>query len=168
MKRILLLLFYIFSTLYAFSCECNVKPAIDSAIKNSDVIFSGKVTDITQVNACITFSGETVLNPDSSQLKEAITETIIIKYTFSIIKHYKGKRSVRSNCYVYAFPFDSLCGLTFHNGTKYIVYGSSYEFKNSQETVSCYFTDTCTRTSEYTLKDVNELEIALKRLKQTN
>lgn len=154
MKKLLTIVLFFFVS-YGFACSCikekiSLRKQIQKAYKQSDIIFTGKVTSI--------------------QPQE---HSSLLKVTFKVDKPIKGNRA-KTILEIFTERESATCGFTFTVGKNYIVYGyeqtkmrqkNSFEMKTVPPFLS---TDICTRTQEITSVKKCELRKLNKLAKKEN
>ena len=144
---IVLILTSMFNQIIA--CDCPTQPTVKDAIKNSDIVITGKIISKEMIN-----TKDTTTNSMPFDRTE-------MKYTIVVAHKHKGE-----------FKSDTLtiitgtgggdCGFGFEVGKKYIIYGSNDRNNNSQKPKkilkNTYWTNICTRTVLYNDKEFQEIK----------
>jgi len=155
--RLVFSLFLICCCSQVRSCDCPVKPILDSAVVGSSCIFYGTV-----------FSKEKIIYRDNldgtyKELDslESVNEPIILGFyrvTFIQCKIYKGDSKKRKIVVMTEIPRNA-CGYNFEIGKKYIVYSNGNSSLNQE-----LYTNSCSRTMLFNRNENCDL---LKFLKKT-
>ncbi|MCB9045291.1 MAG: hypothetical protein H6550_04025 [Chitinophagales bacterium] len=153
MKQTYVLLLLMLVSWLAHACECDVKPCIDSAIKNADFIISGRVLD-EKVVRLLRYSGDLQLDPDSVEYAESLFKQALIAYTFKTDNVFKTKNGYSSDTIIiYSEVGAGMCGVDFIKNADYIVYATVMPIYHHGNEINIYYTDKCTRTDLYDKKE---------------
>jgi hypothetical protein len=157
----------------SYACKCNGPGTVKESFKSSELIIYGKVISRDTVVLSETINeGDAKevrarLNDDKQQL-QYFEMTYVLKIELEIIEKFKGD-SVRKSIVIYTPLLSASCGYRFEKGKEYIVYASknnflSFLFKKEYENKrykkdNAYWTSHCTRTTEYTKLEADELKV---------
>ncbi len=89
----------------ALACSCSEKPSLEDSLKNSSLIFVGRVLD----------QRETAFKPNHTEVR------------FTVFKKFKGFEEIPKSAeyvVVYTPREESLCGYSFSNGFEYLVFAT--------------------------------------------
>ncbi len=150
-KKLFTLITLIFTSIFnqIIACDCPTQATVKDAIKNSDIVITGKVISKEMIN-----TKDTTTNSMPFEITE-------VKYTIVVVHKHKGE-----------FKNDTLtiitgtgggdCGFGFEVGKKYIVYGSNDKNSSSHKPrkilKNTYWTNICTRTVLYNDKEFKEIK----------
>lgn len=133
-------------------CSCisekePLKKKVKKAFYKSDIVFTGNVVAITDLNTHPT----------------RMSSSDPIQYTFEVIQKIKGV-TTRENIQIISARSSASCGYAFQIGKTYIVYASiSDHYKTITQNESDYFTGSCRRNNHVARVSNREKKI-LKRL----
>ena len=129
---VILILLFIGSN--SFACSCTGKMSVKEAVRNSDIVFGGKVLFVKPVDYLrwqgIPMVGKLVTLLVQEKAKGTIdTDTVIIA---------TGSGGAD-------------CGVQFQEGHSYLVYAKSYSFANriNNDSVRYFYAGLCSRTGAY-------------------
>ena len=140
------LLFLMFWKSSSFACNCVGKTSINKALKNSDLVFLGKV--IHQERITVPYK---LIGTDTS------INYYFNKFTFKIRTIYKGKSRTEMIQIITGIG-NGDCGFEFEEGMMYIVYSNwrSEYFNGDTKVDKFLYTDICKRTtSKVTVEEKN-------------
>ena len=155
----------------SYACKCGGPGTVKEAFKNHQLIVYGKVTSKDTV-----VLSETIKEDDARDVRKRLRDdkqtlrsfemTYVLKIHLEIIQKYKGD-SLRGSIVIYTPLLTASCGYTFEEGKEYIVYASSNNFlsflfrkegdNTRYEQDSSFWTNHCTRTTEYTQSESDQL-----------
>lgn len=151
------------------ACSC-VLTSIQGAYDSSDVSFDGtvvneeviEVLDSTHLNE-LTQGGVSIEEANTKYHQFLFTQ--VKKYTFNIQFSYKGG-DMTSTIIIYTGMGNGDCGLELKVGKRYIVYATTsayypfnFKFPRLSNEPSCYWSDTCSKSTEYTEPEAQALRL---------
>lgn len=169
-KTSILLLIFILS-IKAFACKCYESGTVKESVEKSDVVVHGKVVSRSYVTYRETIElgqGDSLNAILQGTINELFNSKAILKIVLEVKNTYKGLIST-DTITIYTPRSSSACGFTgFREGEEYIIYGGNsgnYDLFFSEETTKIstkpgtYWTNQCTRTTEYNEQEARELEL---------
>lgn len=119
----------------SYSCNCSGGLTLKKEIKQSKLIFSGKVIGV---------------KPLSIDNHYEFSKGTHIEYeiTFTVLKIYKGRR-IEDTVIVITPSSDGQCGIDFEIGKEYIVFAVFEYLSLNKNKKKCFTTNTCFRTSVF-------------------
>ena len=134
----LILMFFMQFPIILLACSCFQKDSVTMAVKNADVVFSGRVV-----------STRTLQIIESGSPNARITR---VEYAFIRTTFYKGNKE-SDTIKIITGNGNGDCGFRFQVGLKYIVYANiKNTFINEGDIVEQYLTtNICTRTKIWSL-----------------
>ncbi len=171
MKKILIIFAFLIGFLAdkAIACSCVGDGILEKEVKRSDGLLVGTI-----------ISKEIVVVVDSTWIKafpedtsdNSLAKRHIARYKLLVESVYKGN-SKRDTVVICTGLGGGDCGVRFDIGKKYIVYGQKetyFGMVNNHFTFpkaeGLYWTNVCTRTSEYDEAEIREIEKLLKKKKR--
>lgn len=142
------------------ACSCGSKATVELSVKNSDAVFIGKVISVQHLSFI-----------DSSEENTKPLKVMFAKYDFLVTSLYKGDFT-NDTVSVYTGIGNGDCGIIFHVGRKYIVYGydeswfikrKGYRQKSSNNGT---WTHLCLRTTYFNRKELKEIKKYAKKTKK--
>lgn len=165
-----LLLFGLVGEIYA--CKCDGTGTVKSSFQSSDAIISGRVLSKEIVSYSQTINPDSVSAiksrlKDDKQKLQFFEMSYVVKVEFETVEKYKGT-ILHDTVTIYTAMNSASCGYTFDVGKFYIVYASrksylDFMFLNrvdrdkGLEIENTYWTNICTRTTEYNNLEADEL-----------
>jgi len=151
-KNFLIVLFLIFISTESFACSCggrheSLSKQVKRSFDNTDLIFTGKVIKITEIN--------------NSLLKSSADPII---YTFEIIQVIKGQVQ-KKNIEIASAISSASCGYNFRIGKSYLVY-SRKSTRYSKLTKNKFYFSTSLCSRNQFLSKVSKKEF--RKLKELN
>jgi hypothetical protein len=159
---------------YGYACKCGGPQTVKSSFEASYLVVSGQVLS----KELVPFSQ--TIKPDSvSAIKERLKGdkqnlqffemSYIFKIDLEIVERYKGT-DLRDTVTIYTAMHSASCGYKFELGESYLVYASktSYlgfmfrdkvDLSNGSQKEDTYWTNHCTRTTEYNSIEAEELRL---------
>lgn len=136
----------------AYCCTCLGESTVKSELKNSDVVFVGKV-----------------ISTESFTVSHHILKTHkrdFIRTYFNVEYYWKGKRFT-TNISIVSGMGRGDCGFVFNKDQRYLVYANKREnyYEGSPGKSIYFFTDICFRTTNLIATEEEELE-KIKRIKK--
>ncbi|MET0945161.1 MAG: hypothetical protein ABWY22_07120 [Flavobacterium sp.] len=136
MKKLLVIVFFIFSTNFSFACSCIGKSKMKKEIENTNVVFTGKIVSRK------VYEEKNEYNENLNFAK--------VEYKVLIIERLKGEIKT-DTLTIFTGLGNGDCGIKFQIGKSYIIY-SNYEdehFNNGKKVQKYLSTNICTRTIEF-------------------
>ncbi len=161
---------------HVYACKCGGPWSVEEEFEDTELIVYGKVISKELVSIQETLKQDKVsdvkerLKGDNQKL-QFFESYNVFEIKFEIIEKYKGT-VLRDTMTIYTAPKAASCGYKFEKGKIYIVYGSKRsdigfmflsdaDINENLEKENTFWTNHCTRTTEY-----NRLEAAeLRKLK---
>lgn len=134
--HILTFIIFFISITKAMGCSCTsekepLKKKVKKAFYKSDVVFTGNLVAITDLNT----------HPIGSSSADPV------RYTFEVIKKIKGV-TTRENIQIISARSSASCGYVFQIGKTYMVYASiSDHYKTTTKNESDFITSSCRRNN---------------------
>ncbi len=161
--------FLIFSTLYFFSvaeiiaCDCKGQATVENAVKNSSLVVTGTV--ISNILVAVKDSHQIVsFTEDSLKQTTFRYTTIMTKCKVVVGELFKGSISSDTLTF-FTGTGEHDCGKEFIVGEKYIVYSSEKTYSKQKYNDLIYslgknifWTDKCTRTTQYNSEEIFEIK----------
>ncbi len=155
---------------YVYGCKCGGPGTIKESFKYTDLIIYGKVLSKKVVRY-----EESIKLDKIKDIKEKL-DTLKLKYFESsniykiemeVIKNYKGE-NLKDTITIFTSMFSASCGYNFQNDKTYIIYASKKcdlsvfflpesERNKGVEKKDTYWTNICTRTTEFNKLEDEEL-----------
>ena len=144
MKRLLVIVCFIFSTNFSFACSCIGKSKMKKEVEKTNVVFTGKIIS-------------SKIYEEKNEYNENLNFTEV-EYQVLIIERLKGEIKT-DTLTIYTGLGNGDCGIKFQTGKSYIIY-SNYEdehFNNGKKVQNYVSTNICTRTIEYESKEYKKI-----------
>jgi hypothetical protein len=144
MRKLLTLLGILILTFFdsTNACNCRVKRNVNDEFDRSDAVFIGEILP------------EERFTENKLPFGYNINDYLHV-YRFIVTKAIKG---ISENDTISIITDNTSCGSNFLNSKKYIVYGrTTAECGNFSHLEKTYWTDACTRTSDFNPKELKEL-----------
>ena len=169
MKRILIilgLLIFVLTSKTALACSCVGESSVEGGYKSSDIVVSGQVISTTDeyLPDSMSIKEMVALGIPADKLDKRLNGYYLKKILIKVETVFKGQMT-SDTLTIYTGVGGGDCGYRFKTGQKYVIYGDtkSYladfsqnqDFPNGQ---NVYWTNICTRTQEYNLTEIKELE----------
>jgi hypothetical protein len=162
---------------FCYACKCGGPGTVKSSFEGSHVVVSGRVLSKQLVPFSQTIRPDSVSAirerfKDDKQNLEFFEMNYFFKIDLSIVDRYKGT-DLPDTVTIYTSMHSASCGYKFELGKSYIIYASnsshlSFMFndrfglgKGSQKE-DTYWTNRCTRTTEYNSVEADELTLLTK------
>lgn len=161
-KYLIAILLVITTPYQVLSCSCIGQSTVEEGIKGAEAVLVGKIVS----NEVLTFTDSSILDyfPDDTILiKSSMYQYKIARYGLLVSASYKGKINT-DTVDMYTGLGGGDCGVHFEIGERYIVYGLNLK-RNWEQLAGQkgYWTNICTRTCEYALMEIREVEKYAKR-----
>lgn len=148
-----------------FACSCIGESSIEGAYKNSALVASGQVINITTEWVLDKEVEELGFSPDKlNEMDKRVTGFYFKKILIKIENIFKG-HITNDTLIIYTGSGGGDCGYNFITGQKYVIYGSTGNYlvdvsknQNFPSGKNIYWTNICTRTQKYNLAEIEELE----------
>ena len=142
------------------ACSCIGERTVKEGYKNADIIVNGKVLSIK--TDWFSFSRRIKENENADSIDKRLNGYYLKKVLVKKRTMYKEK-AISDTLTIYTGMGGGDCGFKFKQGCKYIIYGDSESylgdfFKELPDGQNIYWTNICTRTQVYNLKEIKELE----------
>lgn len=163
MKQWVFIIFSILSSCKLFSCECVGNSTIKGGLNSADIVIRGIVirNDITS-------------NYDSLEIKtsDSTSWVNLLKYPIRVVQIKVEETFVgqitKDTISIITNPHEAGCGINFKLGAKFIVYATENDEISSQvyrfsENNSTFWTNSCTRTTPWNLKEEKGIQKEIKK-----
>lgn len=155
-----LLMIFTFQANVVTACKCEGEISTEDAVKYSEIVFKGVVLSRTITSAFDEYG--IVTKGDSSALK-FLSKNPIAVYKIKVSSLFKGKQNF--DTVVILTPVNGAgCGVRFTIGQEWIVYAgtkdeilSSNSVQRFTNKAGVYFTNLCTRTTEWYSEEENAI-----------
>jgi hypothetical protein len=155
-----------------YACKCDGTGTVKSSFNVSDAVISGRVISKEIVPYSQTVNQDSVSAiksrlKDDKQKLQFFEMSYIVKVEFEIVEKYKGT-NLRDTVTIYTAMNSASCGYKFDIGKSYIIYASRKSYldfmfmdkvdrNKGLEIKNTYWTNICTRTTEYNNLEADEL-----------
>lgn len=162
---------------FCYACKCGGPGTVKSSFEGSHVVVSGQVLSKEVVSFSQTIRPDSVSAirerlKDDKQNLQFFEMSYIFKIDLEIVEKYKGT-DLRDTVTIYTAMHRASCGYKFELGRSYIIYASngshlSFMFKDKvdlskgSQKENTYWTNHCTRTTEYNSVEADELRLLTK------
>jgi hypothetical protein len=155
-----------------YACKCDGTGTVKGSFNGSDAVISGRVLSKEIVPYSQTVNQDSVSAiksrlKDDKQKLSFFEMSYIVKIEFEIVEKYKGI-NLRDTVTIYTAMNSASCGYKFDLGKSYIIYASRKSYldfmfmdkvdrNKGLEIKNTYWTNICTRTTEYNNLEADEL-----------
>ena len=168
MKCILILLVVLNFGNYSLACSCQDPGTVQQGLEYSDMVVHGTVLNRSYVTYRATMKqekGDSLNVVFSNREADLFNSELILKIELEVSKVYKGEM-VSDTVVIYTGRSSAACGFSwFTEGEDYIIYGTSvsyayglFTYEDGLEQNNTFWTNHCTRTTEYNEQEAKELE----------
>lgn len=156
-KFIFAIFLIIYTMNHVSACSCIGQSTVEVSVKGAEAVLVGKIVS----KQVLTFTDSSILDyfpNDTILIKTSLYQYKIAQYRFLVHDSYKGKIKT-DTVDIYTGMGGGDCGVHFEIGDRYIVYGYSLR-RNWKQLAgqNGYWTDICTRTCNYSRKEINQIE----------
>jgi hypothetical protein len=146
-----------------FACDCKGQATVENAIKNSSLVVTGTV--ISKILVAVTDSHQIVSFTDDSLKQNTFRyTTIMTKCKVRVGELFKGTIS-SDTLTIFTGTGGPDCGKEFIVGEKYIIYSAEKAYSKQKYNDLIYslgknifWTDKCTRTTQYDSEEIFEIK----------
>ncbi len=166
-----ILLFGLFGRTYA--CKCGGTGTVETSFEGSSAVISGRVLmkEIVPYSQTVHQDSVSVIKnllKDDQQKLQLFEMSSIVKIEIEVTEKYKGT-NLKDTVSIYTAMYSASCGYKFEIGKSYIIYATAtsyldFMFKEKVklndgfQKENTYWTNHCTRTSEYNDIEASELK----------
>ncbi len=135
----------------SFACSCTGKSSVKEAVRNSDIVFGGKVLFVKRVDY-LRWQGIPMVGKLVTLLVQEQAKGILHSDTVVIATGSGGAD----------------CGVQFQEGYSYLVYAKSYSFSNriNNDSVRWFYAGLCSRTGIYKKAELKKASRYSKKLSE--
>lgn len=168
MKTIVILLAVLIVGNYSLACSCQDPGTVQQGFEYSDMVVHGTVLSRSYVTHRETMKrekGDSLNAVLTNREADLFNSELILKVELKVSKVYKGEM-VSDTVVIYTGRSSAACGFSwFKEGEDYIIYGTSasyayglFTYEDGLEQGHTFWTNHCTRTTEYNEQEAKELE----------
>ena len=156
---------------HSYACKCGGPGTVKESYKSTDLVVYGRV--ITKDTISLS---ETIKNEDVNKVKDGLKDdkqklqrfemTYVVKVELEIMEKFKGEIHQKT-VVIYTPLLSATCGFRFEKGSDYIIYASKTNLltflfqkeseNNRLEKENTFWTNHCTRTTQYVKLEADEL-----------